>query len=117
MQETMIPKWNPQLVKIANFVSQLNGKEDGYFEWSAPTAFDHLNLKQPLKLEAIYVKWDDISSTAIQLEFGGGLKSELFDAERSEAKNSRMISLKGLKITSFRSRVEGNRIRSLIFYH
>ena len=53
----MLRKWNPQLVKIANFGARLSGTEDGYFEWSAPTGFDHLILTQPLKLEAIYVKW------------------------------------------------------------
>ena len=55
MQETMAPK----SVKIANFGNRLSGTEKEYFEWCATTAFDHLNLTQPLKLEAIYVKWFD----------------------------------------------------------
>ena len=53
----MLPKWNPQLVKIANFGNRLSGTESDYFEWCATTFCDHLNLTQPLKLEAIYVKW------------------------------------------------------------
>ena len=36
-------------------------------------SFDHLNITQPLKLEAIYIKWEhDYSPTAIQLEFEEG---------------------------------------------
>ena len=75
----MALKWNPEMTKISNFGSALQGTEAGYFEWFAPTAFDQLNLVSPLKLEAVYVKWFQGSAlTGIQLEFEGGLKSELF---------------------------------------
>ena len=53
MKETMVPK----AVRIANFGPRLSNKKSNYFEWCAPTAFNHRNLTQPLKLEAIYVKW------------------------------------------------------------
>ena len=115
----MLPLWKPRTLKLANFAYRLNGREDGYFEWSAPTAFAHLRLTQPLKLEAIYVKWrHNFQPSAIQLEFEGGLKSELFDTRNIRAQEERRIDLKGLKITSISSRVENiTYMRQLAFNH
>ena len=93
----MIPKWRPDLIKISNFGQSLNGNDNGYFEWPAPATIEQLGLTQPLKLEAIYVKWEcGCTPSAIQLDFEGGHKSELFAAENPDAKNERRVDLKGL---------------------
>ena len=102
----MVP-WKPDLLKIVNFGDKLNGNEDGYFEWPSQTTINILGLTQPLKLEAIYVKWTgDYGICSLQLEFEGGVKSDLFDANRSSTHGETRVELKGLKVTSISSTIE-----------
>ena len=70
------------LKKLPNFGESLQGNEKGYFEWPKLDDILEIGLSQPLKLQAIYVKWHRSDQlTAIQLVFEGGRKSPLFDGK------------------------------------